>query len=367
MPVPVLLLIRALTAGGSERQLTEMARSLDRRHWTPHVACFHDQGERAGDLHRAGVPVVRLPVHSFASASLLQGGRLLGQYLREHRIELMHSFDVPTNVFSVPFGRWYRCPVVLSSQRAFRQLSSPFYRRLLRVTDRLADGVVVNCEALRRHLIEDEGVAPARVHLCYNGLDLSRFPNTPRERRPELAGASLVIGCVCVLRPEKGLPELLDAFAQVHTLQPGLRLALVGSGPLLPELRQRAQELGIAGQVHFEPSTPDVSPWLRSMDIFVLPSHSEALSNSLMEALASGCATLASRVGGNPELVEPDALFPGGDAQTLAALLRDRITQPAQREQSARTGRALIESRFSLPAAAARLGEIYQAAWERRR
>jgi L-malate glycosyltransferase len=367
MPVPVLLLIRALTAGGSERQLAEMARSLDRRHWTPHVGCFHDEGERAADLQAAQVPVVRFPVHSFGSPSLLAAGRQMGRYLRQHKIGLVHSFDVPSTVFAVPCGRWYRTPVVLSSQRAFRELVSPNYRKLLRATDRLADGVVVNCEALRRHLVEDEGVPPARVHLCYNGLDLTRFPASPRERRPELAGASLVIGCVCVLRPEKGLPELVRSFAEVRSLRPGLRLVLVGSGPLLPELQNLVRELGIGEQVFFAPSTADVAPWMRSIDIFVLASHSEALSNSLMEASASRCATVASRVGGNPELVEADALFPRGDVLALAALLRERIENPARREESARRARAMVESRFALPVAAARMGEIYRAAWEARR
>ena len=115
--------------------------------------------------------------------------------------------------------------------------------------------------------------------------------------------AALVVGVVCVLRPEKGLETLLDAFAEVHAIEPGLKLAIVGSGPCLPDLQERARALGIIERCVFEPATPRVADWLRGIDIFVLPSLSEALSNSLMEAMACGCTVAASRVGGNPELV----------------------------------------------------------------
>ena len=363
MPTPILLLVRELTAGGSERQLTEIAKHLDRSRWQPHVGSFHDSGPRAEELRQAGVPLVRFPVHSFASLSVLAGARSLGRYLRQHRIQLVHSFDVPMNIFGVFASRFYRCPAVLSSQRAFRSLVLPRQRRLLRLTDRLVDGVVVNCEALRRHLAEEENVPAARIHLCYNGLDLPRFTAPPGELRPPaLRDSSLVIGCACVLRPEKGLATLLSAFAIVRPLRPGLKLVLLGSGQMRDELVAQAQQLGISEAVHFEPATGDVGPWMRAMDIFVLPSLSEALSNSLMEAMFSGCAAVASRVGGNPELVQDGRTgltFPPGDAAALAACLQILIANDARRHEMAAAGQHLIRDQFSITSAAQRMGQIY--------
>jgi len=106
-------------------------------------------------------------------------------------------------------------------------------------TDRLVDGIVVNCEFLRRHLREEEKVPAGLIHLCYNGVDTGAF-QPQRGARPEsLRGASLVVGVVCGLRPEKGLGTLLEAFAAVHGLEPGMKLAIVGSGPCLEDLQAR--------------------------------------------------------------------------------------------------------------------------------
>ncbi|MFN0100923.1 MAG: glycosyltransferase [Bryobacteraceae bacterium] len=198
-----------------------------------------------------------------------------------HGIELVHSFDVPMNVFGVPFAWLARPQVLLSSQRAHRELTPGLNRKLLRVTDRLVDGTVVNCEAMRAHLITDEGVPPGRIRLCYNGTDTGRFHPAENARPAEFGAASLVIGVVCGLRKEKGLSTLVDAFAQVHDAKPGLRLAIIGGGVCLPELQRQAAALGVADKTVFLPETHEVPRLLRGIDIFVLPSLSEVLSNSL--------------------------------------------------------------------------------------
>lgn len=369
MPDPILLLVRALTAGGSERQLTEVAKSLDRARWSPHVGCFRDEGVRGDELRAAGVPVVRFPVTSFGSTSLLTGARLMGRYLREHAIRLVHTFDTPMNIFGVPTARFYRCPVVLSSQRAYRALSSPRERALLRLTDRLAHGVVVNCEAMRTHLIEDEHVPASHVSLCYNGIDLDRF-HPERGVRPEfLRDADLVIGCACVLRPEKGLLTLVEAFAQVQPVERRVHLVLVGGGPMQEALEQRARELGVREVTHFVGNQSDVTPWLHMMDVFVLPSLSEAFSNSLMEAMACGCTCVASRVGGNPELVregETGLLFEARDARGLGVQLNRLVHDPELRRRLAETGTRQIRERFSVQQSVRRMGEIYASALARR-
>ena len=99
----------------------------------------------------------------------------MGEYLRRSRIHRVHTFDVPLNIFGVPTARIFHRPVVISSQRAYGHLSSGLFRRLLQFTDRLSDAIVVNCEAIRRHVIDDEHVPPDRVHVCYNGIDVDPF------------------------------------------------------------------------------------------------------------------------------------------------------------------------------------------------
>jgi len=170
------------------------------------------------------------------------------------------------------------------------------------------------------------------------------------------------MGVICALRPEKGLDTLLTAFANLSRSIDSLRLAIVGHGKSLDSLRALASRLGIDRRVHFEPGTARVIEWLRAFDIFVLPSLSEAFSNALMEAMACGCAVVASRVGGNPELVADDRgrLFAPGDVQDLERILRQLIEQPDLRARLACGGAEFVQRNLSLNASARRMEEIYR-------
>jgi glycosyltransferase involved in cell wall biosynthesis len=353
MAWPVLLLARELDLGGSERQMTEIAKMLDRSRFSPHVGCFRPQGIRHAELAARGVPIVAFPLDSFASFGALSAAWKLRRYIQRHGIRLVHTFDSPLTVFAVPVVRCLTRAVVVSSQRSHRSLIPRKYLRLIRMTDRMADAVVVNCEFVRQHLRDNEGVPGGRIRLCFNGVDLDAFvPRaTPRD--------SLAIGVVCALRPEKDLATLIEAFARMR--RSGLRLLIVGSGSMLGELRSQADARGLAGDCTFVPTTEKVAEWLRAIDIFVLPSTSEALSNALLEAMACGCCPVASRVGGNPELIrhgENGMLFEAGDAGQLADELETLVELRVLREQLAAKARSTAEQ-FSIAASARRMEEIY--------
>ncbi len=354
MKIPVLLMARALHIGGSERQMTETAKSLDRSTFEPHVGCFRPAGIRGDELRQAGIPVVQFPVNSFGSPAAVTQARALARYIREKNIRIVHAWDYQLNVYAIPITRLLTRAIAIGSQRSHRELIPGAYGRLTRVSDRLAHAVVVNCEYLRRHLIEDENIPPKKVQVCYNGIDLERFRRQAGPPHP------LTIGTVCGLRPEKDLSTLLAAFAALDC--PQTQLVFVGSGDELPRLRRETGELGMEGRCHFEPATALVTEWLSKIDIFVIPSRSEALSNSLMEAMACGCCVVASDVGGNPELVrhnETGLLFRSGDREALTAILQRLAGCAPERERMAAQGEAFIRERFSTAAAAKQMGTIY--------
>ena len=358
---PIVLMTRRLGHGGSERQMVNLARSLDPSRFDVRVACFRSEGIRAPELEARGIPILNLDVRSFRKPSGIRGAVALFRYLKRHGIRIVHAFDAPTNQFGVPVARLAGVPLVLSSARGHRGLH-PRERRILRWIDGFAHAVVVNCEAMRRHLIDDEGVQAGRIRLCYNGLDTDEFSPGGRPRHGAFAGASLVIGTVGVLRPEKGLVTLVEAFARIPDRPPGVKLAIVGDGPVRQELEERARALGIERSCVFLAARERVAPLLRGIDIFVLPSFEEALSNSLMEAMACGCCAVASNVGGNPELVaeeEGGLLFAAGDAAGLADILVRLIHDEELRTKLAREGARQIRERFSLGASTRRMEEIY--------
>jgi len=362
MAWPVLLMARELNQGGSERQMTELAKTLDRSRFEPHVGCFRPEGLRGKELQEAGLPIAHFPVHSFTSPSAVAGAWQLARYIRRHKIRLVHTYDYPLTVFAIPVAHFFSSAILVSSARCHRELIPSNYLRLVRRTDRLVDAIVVNCEFLRRHLEKDENVVASQIEVCYNGIDLDKFHAGSGTRPAALAPDALVIGVVCALRPEKGLSTLLKAFAGIRNLRPGLKLAIVGSGPMSEPLQAEASALGIREDCVFEPATSLVTEWLQAMDIFVLPSLSEAFSNSLMEAMACGCCAVASDVGGNPELVrhgETGLLFEPRNATALCGVLRTLVENESLRRRLAAAGAQTVRERFSIQSAAERMTEIY--------
>ena len=370
-PVPILLMTYDLRFGGAERQLSEAALYLDRSRFTPHIACIRMQGGCRAELERKGVPLVEFSFPSFASWQALAAASRLRTYLRRHRIRLVHSFDVPATLFAVPVAAACRIPVVLSSQRAYRELTPGASGRLLRLTDLLVDGTVVNSANLREHLIKHDGLKASRLALVYNTIDIERFAPVSEgspERTEVLAGWSPVIGSTAMLRPEKGVDTLVEAFASLTRKAPTAGLLLVGGGPLQVRLEARIRELGLEDRVYFAGPVTDVLPWLRRMDIFVLPSLSEALSNSLLEAMSAGCPAVASQTGGNPELVlegQTGYLFQPGDAADLTGKLQLLAGDPALRARLATAGRAFIAQNFSRERSLGLLSDLYTRHLER--
>jgi len=360
-PVPILLIIRSLGHGGSERQLANVALALDRTMFEPHVASVLG-GFHVDALRRAEIPVFEIPLRSFVTPGVFMAAGKLRRYIRDHGIRLVHTFDAPLSLLGIPVAA--TCPGVirLSSQRSYMSLVPPNYKWPFLLTHRMANGIVANCEAMRQHLLRDYSFPAGKVALCYNGLDTSRFSAFGRARLPEVESASLTIGTVCVLRPEKNVGHLLEAFARVRSMRAGARLLIVGSGPEKERLEGLSASLGLGKDCVYLPSTPDAASAMRSIDIFVQPSLTEGLPNSVMEAMACGCTVIASRVGGCPELIEEGVsgfLSEPGDLESLTRQLGYVIGQDALRPRIAEAAAARMKE-FSLERSARRMQEIYQ-------
>ena len=322
-PIPVLLMVRELGIGGCENDLTKIATGIDRRRFEPHVGCLYARGIRLPQLQAAGVPILELPVRGLLSRSWLAGGRVLRRYLREHRIELLHTFDAPMDMVAIPVGWASRVPVLVKSHLWYRRPLPRTHKLWLAMTDRMVDATVVNSRAAQSELVEEHGISLEATQLCYNGVDSRLFH--PADAGERATPRSVTIGAVCALRAEKRVDLLLDAFARVRQEGVDVRLLLVGSGPMLDRLESQRRSLHIEAVSEYHPTTSDVASWLREIDIFVLSSDTESFPNALLEAMACGCCVIASRVGGVPELVQHASnglLFEPGSVDQLVDQLR---------------------------------------------
>ena len=245
------------------------------------------------------------------------------------------------------------------------------YNLLRRAARPLVQRYIAVSRDLAGWLTDTVGANPQRVAQIYNGVDSTRF--TPRAgERPGvgpvgfLAGARLVIGSAGRMVAVKDYPTLVRAFIRLHGMAPdpqGLRLVLVGDGPDRVTCQRLLETAGLAGQAWFAGNRDDVPELMRAMDLFVLPSLGEGISNTILEAMATGLPVVASRVGGNPELVQTGvtgSLFTAGDAEALAGLLLEYAEDGVRRQREGAAARARVEREFALERMAAAYQSVYE-------
>jgi glycosyltransferase involved in cell wall biosynthesis len=172
-----------------------------------------------------------------------------------------------------------------------------------------------------------------------------------------------LVGCVASFTPVKRHATLLDVFAQLQRESPQCRLVLVGDGPLRAEVETRARALGVANAVHFLGARADIEHILPALDIFVLASSTEGMSNAILEAQSCGLPVVATDVGGNPEVIEHQLtglLVPASQPQALGVALRELVAAPGRRAALGAAASRSVARDHSLAAMAAAYGRLYR-------
>ncbi|HUB10278.1 MAG TPA: glycosyltransferase [Myxococcales bacterium] len=364
------LAIHTLNLGGAEGQLVELLRTLDRSRFAPSLVTFRAEGANLGPLTSLGIRPVgfELPPSLLRPAVVRTVVRLAG-FCRRERIDVLHAQDFYTNLVAVPAARLAGVPCLVSRLDLCHWYGG-LKRQAVAAVSRAANRVWVNAEAVRRLVVREDGVHPQNVELIRNGIDLARFDDAARRPSPdalELTGGGLgpcIIHVANMNHEVKGQEDLLVAVARVARERPGLRLLLVGDGPLRPRWERRAAELGLAVQTRFAGRRTDVPSLLARATVAVSASHAEGLSNAVIEAMAAGLPVVATAVGGNGELVRNGVdgwlvppRFPSVLADRLAAVLRE----PGRAAEMGRNGRARVAAMLPLE----RMVGAFEALYER--
>lgn len=249
-----------------------------------------------------------------------------------------------------------------------RRAHRPFVHRYVAVS-----------QHLERYLRERVGVPAARIERIYNGVDTDKF-RPARSRAESLAATRfgdeecVVVGTVGRLNAIKDQRGLIDACAHVNAADPTLgerlRLVLIGDGELRGDLEAQAAAAGLAERCWFAGARHDIPALMRGLDVFVLPSLAEGISNTILEAMASGVPVIATAVGGNGELVVPgetgDLVARSAPAELVAAIRRYAETRELRLRHGA-AGRERACRQFSLATMVQRYSALYDSALESRR
>jgi sugar transferase (PEP-CTERM/EpsH1 system associated) len=299
-------------------------------------------------MYVAGSPALKLQFPLFR----------LVRILRQYCPHIVHTRNWGA-IEAVVAAKLAGVPVVIHSEHGYEVdmfAGLPMRRRLFRrAAYAMGDAVFALTKELRNFHARQAWVSPESIGVIYNGVDTERFAPCEKTRltmRKELGlpGQSFVIGSVGRLVPIKDHATLLKAAALLAGKGIDVRVLLVGQGPEREKLEHLAAE-PLRGKVCFAGDSGRVPEMLNAMDVFVLPSLNEGMSNTLLEAMASGLPVLATNVGGNPEIVQDNAdgcLFKPGDVHWLADKLKQLAGDPGLAHQLGTAARNRAMNSFSL-------------------
>jgi glycosyltransferase involved in cell wall biosynthesis len=353
--VRVCFLIDSLSRAGTETQLVALIERLDRSRIEPFLCLLRDPPDRPHPLEPKHCPVLRLGVRSFHQPTLPLRMLRLARYLRQLRIDVLQVYFPDSTYFGVLTGWLARVPHLVRTRNNLGYALTRWSRQLGRLCNRVVSRTIANCEACRQSLLADEAPPPESVVVLENGVDLSRYLSLPAvEKRTGPAR----VGMVGNLRPIKDPETLLRAAVEVCAARPDVSFHVAGEGELRPCLEGQVQARGLVGRFLLPGAIVDVPGFLGTLDVAVLCSRSEGMSNALLEYMASGRAIVATAVGGNVELIQNGVtglLVTPGDAHSLATaitrLLEDgglaaRLGAAARRRATTRYSREAMVRRF---------------------
>ncbi len=366
----VVHLIYRLDFGGLETLLVECINRLPENKYRHAIICLTDYTAFSKKIADPSVEIFAL--HKLPGLGLSTHVQIW-KLLRKLKPAILHTYNLATIEYAFT-ATLAAVPIRIHAEHG-RDAGDPdgknrkhnFLRRWLVP---FIDAYIPVSADLQHWLKSVVGIPEAKIQLITNGVDTIQFkpvvPEDSSQRLTLFGGDCFVIGTVGRIQDVKNHAGLIDAFIRLQALMSSteceLRLVIVGDGPLLAPLKEKIAAAGIGHLVWLPGARTDIADIMRTFDLFVLPSIAEGTPVTVLEAMASGLAVVATRVGGLPEVITDQVdglLVPPSDTEQLAAALQSLISHPAYAKQLASAGRAKIERHYSIAAMLSAYAQLY--------
>jgi glycosyltransferase involved in cell wall biosynthesis len=350
----ILFVIDSLRFGGAERQLVELIKGLDRTKFEIYLCCLvTDPGGYTNELHKLGIKIKYFSrTFMFDIKPIIQ----ISHYIKEMRIDLVHSFNCLGALFGVVAANLAGRKVVCSGIRDAKDqsLMHAVYKKIESV---MADILVSNSVAGFTNRFKKN---KQHFRVVYNGIDFNRFELNVRDTgnvKEELgvSGFSHIVGMVASLSDYKDHQTLFDAIPLVLSRFANTCFLLIGDGPKRESLLRIVKLQGLEKNVIFGGYRSDVDRIYPAMDVSVLVTrskrHLEGISNSLLESMASGVPVIATAGGGTDEVIvhgRNGLMVPPADPKCLAESIIDVLSNPKKASAMAKTALQDVKARFNL-------------------
>ncbi len=359
MKAKVALIIESLENRGAQHLMVEWAIRMKEKGLDVHLISLRD--DRSSLIAR--IEAAKLPLtfcHKTKRVDLGLLKRLTHLICRE-QFDIVHTHVFTANLWGQQSARFCGTPVRLMHEHGYFSLGTAFRRKTTRFLSRRADRVLVVSEHLKNQLMKEAKIPAEKIVVLRNGVDWQRFDSLSESET--FRNGKLVVGVVGALEERKAPFAFVDAAARILKKNRDVEFWWVGDGPLLPAVNNYIESRRLGSQVRLWGNQKNVGTFLKQMDVFVLPSKTEGVPLSLLEALGAGLPVVATRVGENDRilgggkiglLVEPEN--PAELAYSIEKLLRDE----SLRKNLGAKSRVFARREFSLEASVQALFDLYE-------
>ena len=374
--IRIVFVIPSLTRGGAERQLHELVRGLDRTRFEPTLVLFENDHqayryeidssvERTLSLNIAAGGNFRL----HRALTMLVAATRLARLLRELRPDVLHTFLPAAAMVGGIATRLTNAPIFIVGRRSMTGL----YRRKSRLLSwldrmplRFASALVGNCEAIAAEAVAIDHLDRGRVFTVYNGVDAGVFHEGAEPLLRQQLGFGpndVVFGAIANFDARKRHIDFVRAAQKLREPSRRAKFLMVGADRgELAFLQSEIRGHGLEDSFVIRPATREPERFHRAIDVYVSASETEGMSNSILEAMASGKPVIATAVGGNPELIRNGStgyLVPPYAPEAIAAGARVLTNDPELRVRMGSNARRTVEQRFSTAAMVTASEELY--------
>jgi len=364
--VKIMHILNSFSVGGLENGVVNLINGMKEERYFHVICCIRSLGPMIDRIERKDVRLYCMnskPADRFMALKLRK-------LIKEIKPDIVHTRNWGT-IDGIIAGKMAGIKSIIHGEHGREAINigvDEWKKNLFRkiILTRISCVIAVS-ENLRQWLVKRIGVTESKVVKIINGVDTNKFkPAANRERAKGKIGLDpqiKLIGTVGRLDPVKNYSMFIQALKRAGMVKEQLKTIFIGDGPERQSLERMVHEIGL-NNVLFLGEQRNVIPYLQAMDVFVLPSLTEGISNTILEAMACGVPVIATKVGGNPEIVEPEktgVLIESRDTNALAEQLRDFCNNGTKWEKFGIAARNAAEDKFSL----ARMIEEYEGVYDR--
>ena len=368
----VLQFIGSFHQGGSERQAVQLTRLLheDKTHRI-FAATLNKEGVLLDEAEKIGLPSIpEFKLASFYDANFIRQLKNCARFIKENKIEIVHTHDFYTNVFGIAAARLANVKLKIASKRETAGMRSRFQKIIEKRIFKIADKIVANSEAVKKYLLH-ESISAEKINVIYNGLDLQRLTPKEFDRKkicqelglPNCENVKFITLVANLRHTVKNQPMFLRVAEKILQKFPETHFIIAGEGELKETLEILAKDLKIAENTHFIGRCRIVPELLSVSFACVLTSFNEGFSNSILEYMAAGKPVVATRVGGANEAIienETGFLVESDDAETMANHLIKFLSDEEKAAKFGANAKKNVTEKFSLESQLKKTLELYE-------